>query len=415
MLLCAPSLGVLDNWLPVLHAAREARRTGSGWRIIALIPEPAILTQLDPSDTAHRLADELLDATVAPLVGGGWVVAPGFLRAADIARPTAMAERLPRPLRRLARTRTQRAALIDASVLDAADNRLLYDLELHEKQRIAPLLASFGRTPRWSHHHGIELEEVGERSVRLEPSGLAHAAFLYGKSEIEAYATNYGLDRSVLHPVGVARHEPDWVRSIVERSSALHALPFDRFVFVVSRPAGSPYLPRERKVAALRALHTVAWEVHGLPLVLRTHPKEHEDGTLAEALPASGEGISWSRSRAHPFHLATRSELAVTFFSGVAVDLVALGVPVVELLDVRGIAAYDGPDAPRDARGRPRFGPYRRDGLVIPADDADDLRAVFARIAEDRDGTLSGLRAAMDDRFTDPRGAALRMLGLLSA
>ena len=415
MLLCAPSLGVLDNWLPVLHAAREARRTGPGWRIVALIPDLDILAQLDASDTAHLLADELIDVTVAPLIDGGWVTAPGLLAAADVARPTAVAERLPGPLHRLGRTQVQRAAAVDPSLLDDPDNRLLLDLELHEKASLASLLATFGRTPLCSHHHGIELEESGERTVRLEAPELVRAAFVYGPSEVDAYTANYGLDASVLHPVGVARHEEKWIGAIVERSSELHALPFERFVFAVSRPAGSSYLPHERKVAALRALHTVAWEENGLPLVLRTHPKEHEDGTLAEALPASGEGQSWARSRAHPFHLATRSELAVTFFSGVAVDLVALGVPVIELLDVRGIDAFDGPGAPRDSRGRPRFGPYRRDGLVVPADDVDDLRSAFARIADDRDAILEGLRAAMAERFTEPTGAALRMLGLLSA
>jgi hypothetical protein len=404
VLLCAPSMGVLDNWLPVLDAARADHPDG---RIVALIPDRDTLAQLDPDDTAHVMADELIDATVAPLVGGGWVEAPGLLAARDLARPRRIIPRLA--------TRAQRQHRTDPVHLAGPSSRLLYDVHLHGKARIRPLLDSFAATPRFSHNHGVELEEIDER--RTAPPDPEHvaAAFLYGPSEVDAYATNFALDRAVLHPVGIARHEPAWVRTVVARSEQLHTLPFATFAFVVSRPAGSPYLPHDRKVAALRALHQVLWVEHGLPLVLRTHPKEGSDGTLDEALPADDEGISWARSRAHPFHLATRSRLAVTFLSGVAVDLVALGVPVIELLDVRGIPAYDGPDSTRDARGRPSFGPYRRDGLVIPADDRDDLRAMVANLMSDSDRALAPLQQQARNHFSDPTGATPRMLALLVA
>ena len=61
VLLCAPSLGILDNWLPVLHAARAEH---PDCRIVALIPDRETLAQLDAADTAHALADEVIDATL---------------------------------------------------------------------------------------------------------------------------------------------------------------------------------------------------------------------------------------------------------------------------------------------------------------------------------------------------------------
>jgi hypothetical protein len=100
----------------------------------------------------------------------------------------------------------------------------------------------------------------------------------------------------------------------------------------------------------------------------------------------------------------------VTFFSGVSVDLVALGVPVVELLDVRGLPEHDRPDARRDADGRILFGPYRRDGLVIAADDVEDLRLALAAITAARDDSLAPLMRALRARFADPDGATERLL-----
>lgn len=408
MLLCAPSLGVLDNCLPILDAVRRA---DPDQRIAAVLPDRETVAQLDPEDTAHRLADGLIDRTLAPLVDGGWVVAKGFLAAGPLTLPRRVTRRIDaalgargarlRPLLRLLRTPTQRARRSDPSLLADAANRLLYDVQLHDKPRLGPLLAMFGATPRFSHHHGIELEEPGTPRVPPSDPEHVHTVLAYGPSEIDGYAANYGIPRERVRPVGVLRHDPAWIRTVVEHSAERHELPFERFVFVVSRPAGSPYLPPDRKVTALETIHRVAWEELGLPLVLRTHPKEHEDATLAVALPASSEGVSWARSRAHPFHLATGSWAAVTFFSGMAVDLVALGVPVVEFLDVRGLRPYDEPGAPRDERGRPSFGPYRRDRLVIPADDVDDLRAVFARLTTTRDDVVAELQEAVRLRFAE--------------
>jgi hypothetical protein len=418
VLLCAPSMGVLDNWLPVLHAVRAEHPE---WRIVALIPDRDTLAQLDPADTAHVLADEVIDETVAPLVDGGWVAARGFLGAAELAQPSFVARALMglagRSARRagLSRTGAQRRAATALSALAAPGSRLLYDVHLHEKERLSGILDVFADAPRFSVNHGIDLEvDDPSRCPPTDPENV-WAAHLYGAGEVDAYARNFGLDPDSLHVVGIARHTRAWVERVVAASASRHHLPHDGFVFVVSRPAGSPYLPRDRKVAALRALHQVAWQEHGIPLVLRTHPKESEDGTLADALPADEQGISWSMSRAHPFHLARHSRLAVTLFSGVSIDLVAMGVPVIELLDVRGLAGFDGPGSARDGRGRPLFGPYRQNGLVIPADDIDDLRMAFTRVLEDRTGELEMLESAHRSVFAPPDRAIPRIVADLVA
>jgi hypothetical protein len=382
VLLCAPSMGILDNWLPVLHAARASHPDR---RIVALIPDRATLAQLDPEDTAHVLADEVIDATVVPLVGGDWIQTEGFLAAPAAAAPRRLLRRLP--------TRAQRRASIDISALDGATSSLLYDIHLHEKSGLAPVLARFDRASRFSQNHGLILEQLGERKVPL-PSGMPDpTVFAFGRDEIRAYVENFGLSETDVEVVGIPRHTERWIATVVERSRATHSIPFHDCVFVISRPAGSPYLPRERKVRALRDLHEIAWVENGLPLLIRTHPKEAQDGTLREALPPSEQGRSWALTGAHPFHISMHATVAVAFFSGVVIDTVALGVPTIEFLDVRGIPEYDHPEAPLDSRGRPTFGPYRKDGLVLPADDIEDLRATFGGILADRQAVAACLSA----------------------
>jgi hypothetical protein len=394
VLLCAPSLGILDNWLPVLHAAR---RLHPHWRIVALLPDRGTLAQLDPDDTAHVLADEAIDATVAPLVGGGWILTEGFLGAVDAARPR-------RPLPRWP-TRAQRRLRIQLSQLGGAHARLLYDVHLHGKERIRPLLEAMGDTPRFSHNHGIELESDDPTQVGPSDPENVRCVLAYGPSEVAPYAANFAIGPSRVRPVGVLRHADAWVEKVVRASEERHELPFERFATVISRPSGSPYLPRDRKVANLVALRRVCWEEHGIPLVLRLHPKEQEEGTIEEALPSHEEGVGWARSSAHPFHLATRSVFGITFLSGVTVDLVALGVPVVQLLDIRGLGSSAVPPSASDAQGRPLFGPYARDGLTHAVHDESGLREFVAGVLLDPGRSLAPLSERLRTMIPSPTPA----------
>jgi len=403
VLLCAPSLGILDNWLPVLHAARASH---PDWRIVALIPDRSTLAQLDPSDTAHVLADDVIDATVAPLHGGGWVLADGFLGSVHAASPRRMFPRL--------RTREQRARLISLQALSGPRTRLLYDVHVAGKPKLQALFDELEGVTRFSLNHGLDLERTlpDRRAVRDLQS--IFTAFLYSPSEQEAYGNNFGLTRSQMLVVGVPRHDQFWVSKLVDRSLQHHAIPNAPSALLISRPSGSTYLPRDRKIAAIRTLHRVVCEEHGLRLLIRRHPKEVDDGTFEEALPSEGVGTQWEFVAAHPFHLARNAEFAITFFSGVSMDLVAAGVPVIEFLDVRGLPAHDHPAAGRDPRGRPAFSPYRSSGLVLAADDADDFRRAIAVVHADREAVVNQLRSALDRQIPLIEDASSRIVEMIS-
>lgn len=424
VVLASPGLGILDNWLPVLTAARARR---PDLEIVVVVPERATLLDVDPDDTVVRMTDALADRVLAPAVDGGLIAHLSLAAARTAAATEGGGERAARvlttigrrlgwsvepdrpPLRRLLR-RLRPSALrrrdADIAALGEAASRLCYDVYVHRKPAARRIVAALGPTPRSSLHHGIDLVAPSPRDVPSPEPHLEARASLYAASERKVYTERYGVPADRLHVDGVPRSDPDWVAQVVAASAVRHPTPEPGYVLVVSRPAGSSYLPRDRKVRALRDLHRVAHDEHGLRLVIKPHPKEGEDGTLAAALPAEGEGVSWERSRAHPFHLAAGAHAAVAFHSGLVVDIVDLGVPVVELIDVRGLPAHDGPGTVRDDRGRPAFSAFRRAGMVLPADDADDLRRQFDRIATDRAGVAAALRTARDAAFARVPGAA---------
>ena len=427
VVLASPGLGILDNWLPVIAAARERR---AGLEVVVVLPERATLLDVDPDDTVVRMVDALVDRVVVPTVDGGLVAQRSLADARAAAATEVPAERvlrasaavghrlgrhvdLDRPplatvLRRL-RPAGLRGSDADVAALGGPSARVCYDVYVHRKPAARRVLAALGAAPRWSLHHGIDLVAPSPRDVPSPEPHLEVRASLYAPGERDVYATRYGVPADRLHVDGVPRSDPAWVERVIAASAERHPTPAPGYVLVVSRPAGSSYLPRDRKVRALRDLHRAVCEERGLRLVVKPHPKEGEDGTLAAALPADLEGVTWERSRAHPFHLAAGAHAAVAFHSGLVVDLVDLELPVIELIDVRGLAPHDGPEAVRDGRGRPAFSAFRRAGMVLAADDVDDLRDHLDRIAADRDGVVAALRAARDRAFARVPDAAGRI------
>ena len=415
VVLAAPSLGILDNWLPVMAAARERH---PGWRITVVVPERGTLREVRPDDTVVGLVDELCDDVIVPAADGGWLRFGGLAEARTATASEHRGEHalallgaavwrlrrrrldvVPGPVRLLLRPLRPRALRGAAIPLRAAIGpapRLCYDVYVHLKPSTRPVLAALGDAPRFSLHHGIDvITRPSAAAVPTDAPRLERRAYLHADVERAVYAGAHGVPDTAMRVVGVPRHEPWWVDRIVAASEARHAVPWDGFVLVVSRPGGSSYLPTARKEASLRTLHEVAVGELGLRLVIKPHPKEHDDDLLARALPTGQEGVTWLRSGAHPFHLARRATVAVAFHSGVVVDLVTLGTPVIELIDVRGLPAHDTATTVRDARGHPMFSAFRQRGMVLPADDADDLRRQLVRVRSDREGIITELRTAV--------------------
>ena len=90
-------------------------------------------------------------------------------------------------------------------------------------------------------------------------------------------------------------------------------------------------------------------------IVIKLHPKERREGIYEEVFGTETYGYNWVYSDNHPFVLAEYSDFAISFYSGVVIDMLALGIPTIEYLDLRGIPEYDNDESLRDKMDHPVF------------------------------------------------------------
>ena len=133
-------------------------------------------------------------------------------------------------------------------------------------------------------------------------------------------------------------------------------------------------------------------------IVVKLHPKERKEGLYEEVFGTDTYGDKWFYSDIHPFVLGKESAFAISFYSGVPIDMLALGVPTIEYLDLRGIPDFDNDESLRDKKGHPCFG-YRYLDLVLGASDYDQMKAHAMEIMNDRETVLSRLQAKYNELF----------------
>ena len=132
--------------------------------------------------------------------------------------------------------------------------------------------------------------------------------------------------------------------------------------------------------------------------MVKLHPKERKEGLYEEVFGAETYGDKWVYSDLHPFVLGKESAFAISFYSGVAIDMLALGVPTIEYLDLRGISEFDNRESLRDKYGHPVFS-YRYLELVLGASNYDQIKAHAMEIMKDREAVLSRLQAKYNQLF----------------
>ena len=198
-----------------------------------------------------------------------------------------------------------------------------------------------------------------------------------------------------LKVAGVPRHERAWIETIVEETK--HDLPpFDRYIFVVSRPAITDYLTPEKKRRALEDIRKLAFEDLDCKVVVKLHPTErvakNKDTLYEEVFGRDTYGKQWIYSSVHPFALGNKSLFAVVFYSGVAVDMIALGVVPIERLEVD--------TAPELAEAtREMIKDYRKRGLVLPAENYEDLKRHALAIIKNKEAVLERLKPGYKEFF----------------
>lgn len=419
--LCSPSLGILDNWLPIIWKLKKKQKD---YKFIIIFPRSNFINQINLSNILLILGSNVFDSIVFKSDSGLWLINDSLNKVKSTNNLNIFEWFLLRIIKKLNRFPIfsifsnlmqlcykefskflNKKNLFDWNFVENRGLCILYDVYEESKHYNAELMKSFRELPKFSIQHGINISNGGLLENKINLKDLVYRkdikAYLFSSLELNLYKYEYAIHQSCLEVVGVPRHSFDWIdfikSNLPKNKNDIDSV-LDDSIFIISRPSGTTYFPHDRKKKALENIKSLAWNDLKKNIVVKLHPKEQKDGIYEEVFGCDTYGHKWIYSDLHPFVLGEVSEFAISFFSGVVLDMLALGVPTIEYLDLRGIPEFDNYESLRDKSGNPVLS-YRYLDLVLGASDYKELKFYASEIINNRDKIISKLLTRYNEIF----------------
>lgn len=402
---CSPSLGILDNWLPVIY---ELRNKLPKTKFIFLAPTPDIIEQIDNNSTLVRVSLHVFDQIVFYSHCAAWIKSNNFDEAKRINKISKFelllfvkrvfkklhmryGVKLLDCLLKYIANYLFKQSMFHFQAIDSSSAIVLFDLHEINKAYNKTFFEYFNKSYKFSILHGININgfRSNEKKVfTLEPVNTI--AYIFSEKERKFYQEKYLLHDLAIRSYGIPRHEKKWIDFLLMQEGN-QSIPFNGdYIFIISRAVGETLL-LERKLEYIKEIKKIS-ELYKCKVVIKLHPKEIQDNTFDNILGSENYGKTWCYSSAHPYFLGKYCKFAISFYSGVPIDMIMLGTPTIERLNLGGIQKYDlQTTLIDDLTGEP-ITEYRYFGLVLGASTYEQMLYHVEQIYQNREIVLRQLQ-----------------------
>lgn len=403
LFICTPSLVILDSWLFTLEKLRKRLPT---WQFIFIMTRPKTVKEIDTNSFLIKTSGKIFDLIIFKSYSNLWVCTKTFEEAKIVNVDSyniffdflirffnklnlKKVSSLFNKFYRLFSSKKYFDFLFDINKILQTNYITLFDIYELDKEYNKNFYKIITKSFNFSIKHGT-IPEVLKKNKKQKKLLNTSKSFVYAlsKIEIDYYKNIYGLDDTQIKVSGNPKHDKNWINHILKIES--HHKKKKKYIFVIARPE-STYLTINKKKSFLKMIKSVAIE-HNLKVILKLHPKEVNDQIYREIFVTSDRNISWEISNKHPYVLGKYCEFAVSFYSGVSIDLIKVGTPSIELLDLKGISEYDNQDSLRDEKQEPVLNVRYLD-LVLGASNEKEFKNCVGQILNDKKKILKNLQS----------------------
>jgi hypothetical protein len=418
----SPSIGTVDSVAPILAQLKE---NYPDIIVIGYFPRPEVISQAQDNPTLLRKLESFVDLIgIESLLSKRLTLIP-TVHLFSHAKSGKIFQGLPKTLGRLAglnrlvistianihmRQFSKRQYIEYGTVFSPSTTLVIGDFNEVSKPFMGCLRRHANHVLFCGVNHGVDIDRRTKWTVQPHFNLFTRRhCFLFSHEEKAYYRSRFGLDETEMSVVGVQKHDKFWMQ---QQDAVTNALPAkkalnNRQALLISRPASSSYLPTNRKRRALNDLRRVIIEELGFKLLVKLHPKETDRQELFDCLGHQGNGTKWAFVDESVEALGWQVAFSVCFYSGVCTDMIMIGTPTIEYLDLNGLNELEGLGAVTMSDGSPALS-YRANGLVLGVSNQQELRAMVKKIIDDPEACLRVCRNNYDRLFTEPNGSTVK-------
>jgi hypothetical protein len=359
-LLCSPHLGTLDNWLPVVTSMSNMLNK---LNFTLIIPDATIVRSFSIDNAMVKISNNIFDEVLIHAYDDIWIKHASVLDSMKWYQNNHITLRLFSILRRL--SNKQFFSYFLTWVLILLRNKiykkkfkinykdfkgpvhhadiLLYDVHVEANRMISNILMLFDDSNKYSLPHALTLFVHSSKPKLFNINNKDNLkVYIYTKSQSKHYDMKYDIGLDKIRIVGIPRHDIKWIETVQNESPSLPGqFKNDNTILIFSRNATKAHLLFNKKVESVKNIKKLFIDSMGMKVVIKIHPNEkHEalsfkgsENIYENIFGLNNYGITWIYSDLHPFALGKGKKLAISFNTGVVLDMVAMGVPCVEYIE----------------------------------------------------------------------------------
>jgi hypothetical protein len=378
---CSPHLGLLDNWLPILY---QIKLKHPDIRFTFVAPVEQVIKAIDLQSSTIEVSSEIFSSVIFKTCSGSWVCVKNFSKAKEISKKyrckflNIIKFFLHRVNADFLKFRIENMQLkvsnffLKKYIFDLEnlqDFVLCFDLTDSNKKYNQTLMELAISKQKFSIFHGLNVNGMRGCTSTSNNYSLFTMVYSYSAKENFYYQKKFMLKSEAVHSYGIPRHNANWI-SFLKSKEANKDSSFDEYVLFISRPIGAT-ISNEERIGYLLNIKKMLNKLN-LKLVIKRHPKESNDKVFEKIFGKENYLSTWEYSSQNLLTHGDSCKFAVCLYSGVPLDLLMIGIPTIEMLDLKNVKHYEAYDLLKNKYGDP-VTECRYFGFVLGASNYNQL------------------------------------------
>jgi len=361
--LCYPHLGTLDSWLPIVN---KINSNACRLDYILIIPDTNIIKSFNVDNAIIKIANNIFNEVLVHVDDDLWIKHPSIFKSIKWYKNNKIILRIFGVLNRSAKKysllfifnwililllnkifkKECKLKYKKLGEIISKNDILFYDIHAEKSHMfsghvVSDTLYLFKDNIKYSLPHAISVVYIEKNSPELFNVYNKNNIKIYAHAKFQSkyYEATYGIDSSKIKSIGIPRHNCQWIKTIQKENSKLPNNFNDNAVIILSRHIG--HISFDEKVRTLKNIKKIFVDRLRMRVIIKLHPNEKkermffnkEENIYEDIFGLNNYELTWVYSDLHIFALGKGNKLAISLFTGVVLDAIAMGIPCVEYID----------------------------------------------------------------------------------
>ncbi len=211
---------------------------------------------------------------------------------------------------------------------------LFYDITEEQKKYFNNISKLIFHKKKISLFHGSDYKIFSSYKKTFKKEiNTYHFLWSNNPNERKYYSHQFKIKKYFI--TGNPKFDKSWVKSFNKKIKLLENK--KKNVLIISRESNAFFFPLSEKIKSLKNIKSIILDKYNLNIIIKLHPRENSEvgkKLYYEIFDKKNYKKNWTFSNENPYTIGKSIYFAISFYSGVSVDLINLNVPTIEYLNI---------------------------------------------------------------------------------